>query len=416
MARRKNFVFEGNSDETTAMNASENAGGSKFIVYEEGAPDRFKLKGSGDIILDIIPFDVTKPAGVSVETTDRNNRKNRTWDNSGCYIKAKPNSEGRMPSAWQLTFAQHTKVGAKQATIVCPSTFGKACPICEAWSDAAVNYPGSSGDPRNKVYHKEVVTPLAPKQRTLHNIVVRDGGEEEEKGVQLIELSWHSLAKHLIPLSTDRRSKQPVRFYYPDSDMGGKSIVFDYQGAGTINFETTGHGLLDRDKEITDDELDMAIDPAEFLKVLSYDEIKEMVEGAPAEEKEEPAQQEPEGLDDLPWSTDDIDENEEVQPSEEGGEEVEDEKPVEEKTAEEKPRRRERSRRSAEDVAPAADVDESSPEGKCRVMLADMSYDNLDAFCEDNDLEVYPDELKSEGKSTDEIKEVIVKEFVKVNP
>ena len=182
------------------------------------------------------------------------------------------NKEGE--PAYVLNLEVHRYVGPMDAMIVCPAQYNLPCPICE--EGRKLN--------SEKADYKTVVKPLKPSRRVVYNVIVRDGGDMEKKGVQIFEIAHWFMEKHLAKIAKDPRGGGYTVFSDPDD---GRSISFERTGTGSENTGYSGHRFVDRPEIITDDELAEAICLDDIIELKDYEEIYELFHGKNADAKEE---------------------------------------------------------------------------------------------------------------------------------
>jgi hypothetical protein len=165
--------------------------------------------------------------------------------------------EGR--GTYLLDIFVHPKVGPGEDTFVCPVQYHERCPICEERkrrSDAGEDY-------------ETRIKPLNTSRRVAYNVVVRDNGKEEKKGIQIFEIAHWFMEKTLIKIAKNPRGG---RDEFWDADTG-KSIAFERTGTGAQNTQYDGHRLVDRDYIISDEELEAAHCLDDLIHRASYEEI-----------------------------------------------------------------------------------------------------------------------------------------------
>jgi len=239
--------------------------------------------------------------------------------------------------AYTVDVYVHQKVGINEDTVLCPSSNWKKekCPICEHLAKMQ----------QSKQFSDDELRAMKPKRRSLYNVVCYDNTEQEEKGVQVWEASFHLTENEILPMARNRRSGGYIPFADPDE---GKSISFFREGKGAAT-RYTGYTFLDRDDIISDETLDDAYCLDELLDRKSYTEIEEIFRPTAPE------------ISGSSYRDD-------------GGEEKEEEReynnsrsrsrgrqrPAEEEEAqeEEKPQRSRRSRQKAESDSPTGDDDD----------------------------------------------------------
>ena len=178
--------------------------------------------------------------------------------------------------AYYLDIYIHQNVGPSNSWVVCPAkNYGLPCPICE-YVDKKL---------KDGVEWKDI--PEVTKRRCVYNILCYDTAKEEDKGVQIFEVSHHYMEKVL-----QQRSRKPRgggTILYADSDVG-KAISFHVANdeMKTIN----AHEFLDREIDgkpyiISDEDLADAFTLDEIIEIRSYDELYELFYGKPSGETKE---------------------------------------------------------------------------------------------------------------------------------
>jgi len=159
----------------------------------------------------------------------------------------------------------HQKVGTNEDSILCPSSNyrGTKCPICEYHAKMQ----------QSKQFTDDELKALKPKRRVLYNIICYDNPEQEAKGVQVWEASYHLTENEILGIARNRRGGGHVAFADPDD---GKSIDFYREGTGAAT-RYKGYMFVDREGAvISDDDLDSAYCLDELLDIKGYDEINEI--------------------------------------------------------------------------------------------------------------------------------------------
>ena len=208
-------------------------------------PDTVKLwiPGKGEHRIDIIPYQV----GGNDPHADEG-----SWN----YI---------------LDLFVHTNIGPTEDQAVCPAyNYKKPCPICE--KQKKLRDEGEEDEAKA----------LLPKRRNAYNIIVRDDGQEEKKGVQQLEIAHYFIGRTLFKIA--KTKKGMIQFQDPDE---GSTLVFERTGTGKENTGYDGHKLEERDYEITDDELEAAVVLDEAIILQSYEELASMLAGKTDDEDED---------------------------------------------------------------------------------------------------------------------------------
>ena len=172
----------------------------------------------------------------------------------------------------------HQRIGPSNTSHIClAKNFKQPCPICDLQREMRKDGGFSEDD----------IKALQPKRRTVYNVVVLDSVEEERKGVQIWEVSFHFMEKHLANLAKNPRTGGFIPFQDPDT---GKSIGWVIESKGGSNKEYIGHRFVDRDSEVTDEQLDEAHTLDEIIHIPEFKELQkvaEMIRGGLGEPDEE---------------------------------------------------------------------------------------------------------------------------------
>jgi hypothetical protein len=160
----------------------------------------------------------------------------------------------------------HQRVGPSSSSHIClAKNFKKPCPLCDLQREMR----------KDGGFSEEDIKALQPKRRTLYNLVVLDSVDEERKGIQVWEVSFHFMEKHLAQLAKNPKGGGFVPFQDPDT---GKSVVWTIEGKGGYNKEYVGHRFVDRDSEVTDEQLEEAHTLDEIIHIPDYKELQKVAE------------------------------------------------------------------------------------------------------------------------------------------
>jgi len=224
------------------------------------------------------------------------------------FIKTEGGEWVQLPEgdwAYILDVWIHRNVGPDNAQVVCPKTsYKKSCPICEHMTDLLT-------DEDDKERRKKIFSEKAPKRRSMYNVIVRDGGKEEEKGNQVFEISHWFMEKNLQELAEKTRTHGPI--YYADPDEGNL-IRFKMIDKGDNNLEVTGYSFEKRDTAITDEDLEKVVTLDALLKQTDYDTLYKLYWGEEVEAKADSDKDEP--TSDPDDNPDHVDDREESIPAE----------------------------------------------------------------------------------------------------
>lgn len=261
----------------------------KLISRTKKSQKRAKGRGRSiiDQTLDIQVIDLTGKGSHSIDIIP--------------YIAGKHDEEPGEP-AYTFEYFYHRNIGPNNAWVIClAETFGLPCPICEDRQ-------------RKRERDEEGWKDLWPKRRNLYNIICYDRGEGD-KGIQVLDISWHYLEKHLAKRSDkkDRRTgkSRTINFSSPKKKEG-KTITFEIEPPkGKEDYaEYLAHDFEDRDYDISKRILKDAYILDEIIVIPTYEDVEEIYYGA---SKKKSDIKEPEGLDELLEELEDLDEMEDLE-------------------------------------------------------------------------------------------------------
>jgi len=247
MARKKKNAFRGK------VHRSMEKKGSKFgYLNLPGGLPVFKAEGKTEVVFDIIPYVVTDEHHLDADVDEDVATPGNLW--------------------WKKPIKVHRDVGTDDEMIICPTTIGKKCPICEHFKTRKEE----GADWEDELKH------IAPKNRSLFIIVPVDTRECEEKyeaGIpHLFDMSDHLFLKALRE-ETDRDIDNDG---FPDLEDGmSLSVRFAEDKFGKNKFAKTSRiDFVEREEQYTEDILEDVPALDDILKVFSYKEIEEKFHGA----------------------------------------------------------------------------------------------------------------------------------------
>src|SRR4030066_363029 len=218
----------------------------KGIFKDDVRADFFNPK-VGEHIIDIVPFDMGANSPVD---------------------RGRPlTPEGEPDYVLDIWVHYGEGVAGDQSVVCLAKTYEKKCPICEHRTQLL-----GDGD-------QDGAEALKPKRRTLYNVVCYDSAAEESKGVQVWNVAFFYMEKHLLKLA-----KQPIRAGRSDIDpyinfaseySDGKSISFEISDSGEYK-EYAGHKLIDRDYDLPQEIVDSAYQLDQLIYIPSYEEIHQL--------------------------------------------------------------------------------------------------------------------------------------------
>lgn len=246
------------------------SGSSNYVPYikvKELPIPFIKKIPEGDIVFDIIPFQVSENFLINPETR---RPEYRASDDDWYYV---------------LDLWVHGNVGPGNHSVICPKKhLGTSCPICDIADKNKKNV--EYGD---KEAWKSLVQPFLPKRRVVYQVWVHVLGkskkEEEEKGVQILEMSHFHMEKELVAIARDPETGESIDFAWPGVE--GKKVSFSRKGTGMENTQFFGHKFINRKEDLPDEILDQAIPLNEYITIMDADEIQELLDAAPPESSDD---------------------------------------------------------------------------------------------------------------------------------
>jgi hypothetical protein len=166
---------------------------------------------------------------------------------------------------YERTFYVHRGIGADQNSYVCPAkTCGERCYICEYRAKL-------SKDPDAD---EKLIKDLFPKQRQLFNVI---DTKERDKGVQLLEISYHLFGK---VLDREIQNADEDDDYRSFAELeGGKTLklgVEEQHAEGNSWLSVVSINFRERKDDYDEDILEEAVCLDDILRIKDYDELKEI--------------------------------------------------------------------------------------------------------------------------------------------
>ncbi len=196
--------------------------------------------GSKGVMLDIIPYIVTNPKHPDKDEVNDIATVGQQW--------------------YKLPYKIHREVGVAKDTVVCPTTFGKKCPICE--HQALRRKEGAT---------KEELKSLYASKRNLY-VVVPLNSKEHQQEPHIFDISQH-LFQDLLNDEIEEHEEFEV---FPDLEEGfSLKIRFSSETIGNSKpfAEAKKIEFVEREEQYEADFINEIPDLDKVLKVLSYEEL-----------------------------------------------------------------------------------------------------------------------------------------------
>jgi hypothetical protein len=304
--------------------AAKSSGSGHLLPPPGKSIDLLEIK-DGNMLLDIVGYEVTSeshPTGIPA---------GEIW--------------------WELTYKLHFGVGADNRTVVCPTTFGQKCPICQQRKKLMKDYDAN----------KKAIDAMRPQTRMLMN-VLHDG---EIKLIDYSKANFGSVLLDELNLSADEEydlfwefeKGYTVKARFKKDSFEGRSFI----KCDRIDFKK---------REDFDEEqmLEEVFPLDDLLAVPTYEQLEKWffeMDDVPAVESSD-EEQESEEEEEQPKRKNRFTKKKKPEPEEEE-EELEEEEPEPEEEEEEleevKPKKRGRRERKSKKEDEPEDVDDKCPYG-----------------------------------------------------
>jgi hypothetical protein len=195
---------------------------------------------------------------------------------------------------WTKKFYRHRGLGADhRMSLICPSTIGKPCPICDFRRELA----------KEKGWKDDEVSQLRAQEVDLFNVMDKD---DLSKGVQLYSVSFGNFGKKF----KEEIDAEPDNIYCVLPTKEGKTLIARFTeekfGSGTY-FECSKLDFKNRKEDIDEKYLKQAIDLDVLPIIKSFQEIEAILLGLEGTEKKKEEDKEEDLNEDDKKSNDDDD-------------------------------------------------------------------------------------------------------------
>ncbi len=250
----------------------------------------------------------------------------------------------------------HRNIGANNESIVCPTTAGQKCPICE--HRAQLLKDGADwGD--------DAVKALKPSMRNLY-VVVPKGAKKYEETPHIWDISQFLFQEKLNEEIQENEEYET----FPDLEEGFTlRIRFSEESFGANKFaETSRIDFIDRKEPYDDSILDEVPSLDEILGIPSYKVVEALFFGGMSQDEIDDEDGDDDDItdEDVPFDEDDEQDKEEIDDDGDNDDDAEEAPDEEEDEKEEKPKRRRSSAKDkdkAKDKAKDKKKDDRCPHG-----------------------------------------------------
>jgi len=243
MSKKRHSSFRGKVGYNAQQTKSSNA--NYGYLRLQGTPIFKEEPGSKNVLLDFLPYEVTDDHHPDKDTEAQVALVGDLW--------------------YKRPFKIHRNVGANNETVVCPTSFGKKCPICEYRSKLI-----------SEKEDKKTTDALRPSNRILY-IVVPLGSKDFDEVPHI----WDISKSNFQSLLTDEIDEDPDNEIFPDLEEGlTLKIRFSEESfAGNKFAKASRIDFEDRDQQYDETILKDVPNLDEVLAKLSYKELEALFFG-----------------------------------------------------------------------------------------------------------------------------------------
>lgn len=205
------------------------------------------------------------------------------------YIVSVKNHPMDIPQGYpwfEKTYKLHKYIGMYQQSIVCPSNFGKRCPLCEEVQILKSDYEAN----------KNIITNIQPQVRQLFQVFDLD---TDTSYPFIFDTSYHQFGKKMeikIAALCDRKNDDSYQLFWDLKDGKIVEVLFVEESFKKGKFWKAEEFTFDDREDLDDDILRKSIDlddPSLFGNILSYQQIKDIYYCVNEEETEESTKEKP---------------------------------------------------------------------------------------------------------------------------
>lgn len=188
--------------------------------------------------------------------------------------------------AYYLDIYVHQRIGPNESRYVCPAkNYDRPCPICEHIREL-----------RKDGVDYEEYKDIDAKRRNVYNILCYDTEKEENKGIQIFEVSHHYMEKNLQKIAKKPRGGGTILYADPDEGMMIAFQVEDNEMKTISGHQFEPRSVGGKSYVISDEDIGNAYPLDEIVEELSYNELYEIYHGAPVgDAQEQPKEEEAPG-------------------------------------------------------------------------------------------------------------------------
>jgi hypothetical protein len=182
---------------------------------------------------------------------------------------------------YKRSYKVHNNLGVDGKTsVVCPTTFGKPCPICELRKEMGAAYDTMT-EAEKKVYNN-----LKARSRSLYNVI--EGGK-----VKIFDSSDFTFQDRL---DEELRAAEDDDYYAFAQDEGGYTLKARFtkekKGAGMVFYNCSAIQFKPRE-DLDEDIFEQVQKLDEMLVIKSYDELSDLLNGTDTVTEEEEEEEKP---------------------------------------------------------------------------------------------------------------------------
>lgn len=212
--------------------------------------DIFRPEGGTEVIFDILPYIVT----------DGKHTDNKKYPEDAVM--------GEM--WWKRPIRVHRQVGQERKSVVCPTTFGDKCPICEYGNRL-----------RREGADYEDVREIFPQNRSLFYVFLLDAGESEkdyaEGELHIMDISDNTFLQYID--EEVKRNLNYEGFPDPEDGLSLKCYFRNKKFKKTTYPELSKVEFIERDSQYEMDYIEGLPSLDKIIEVFDYNTLKAMYSG-----------------------------------------------------------------------------------------------------------------------------------------
>ena len=198
--------------------------------------------------------------------------------------------KGKEGWVYKLVALVHGNVGPNKDRAICLRTLKQACPLCELRDQLRDELAKLKAKGRTDPDLEKRISELGASKRAIYNVIGFNSRKDMDRGLMVWTAPHASIEDVIIDRARDKRTGEYKYFSVLEENW---NVFFRKTGKG-LGTEYSEVDLLDRRKEdrLSDADMEKLLESAHVLddivEVKTYDELYELLHGAPPGEKAAP--------------------------------------------------------------------------------------------------------------------------------